>query len=115
MWKTALSILLFAVVPVFGQLPSQTVTVVAMRSVNLQPDQVVFGVSVSSNASTNLNQVVAALVGVGITAADLSGVENPDPSTFNWGFTLAVPIASLTATIASLTKLEQAIGQNNSG
>ena len=111
--KTTLSILLFAVVPVFGQLPSHTVIVQATRSVSLQPDQVAFAVSVASNASTNLNPVVAALAGVGITAADLTGVENSDPSTFDWGFTLAVPVASLTATIASLTKLEQSIGQNN--
>jgi hypothetical protein len=115
MRKTTLSILLLAVVPVFGQLPSHTVTVQATRSFNLQPDQLVFGVSVSSNPGMNLSQVVAALAGVGITAADLTGVENSDPSTFDWGFTLAVPIASLTAISASLTKLEQTIGQNNSG
>ena len=115
MRNRSLSILLFAVLPVFGQLPSHTLTVQATRSVNLQPDQVVFGVSVSSSAGTNLNQVVAALAGVGITAADLTGVENSDPSTLQWGFTLAVPIASLTATIGSLTTLEQTIGQNNSG
>lgn len=115
MWKTTLSILLFAVVPVFGQFPSHTVTVQATRSLPLQPDQVVFGVSVSSSTGTNLNQVVAALAGVGITATDLTGVENSDPSTLQWGFTLGVPIASLTATIGSLTTLEQTIGQNNSG
>jgi len=115
MGNRTLSILLFAVVPVFGQIPSHTVTVQATRTVNLQPDQVVFGVSVSSNASTNLNQVVAALAGVGITAADLTGVENSDPSTLQWGFTLGVPIASLTATITSLMKLAQTIGQNNTG
>jgi len=115
MSKTTLSILLFAVVPVFGQLPSHTVTVQATRSLNLQPDQVVFGVSVSSSAGTNLSQVVAGLSGIGITAADLTGVENFDPSTVQWGFTLAVPIASLTATITSLTSLAKTIGQNNSG
>ena len=115
MRKATLSILLFAVVPVFGQLPSQTVTVQATRSFSLQPDQVVIGVSVSSSTGTNLNQVVAALPGVGITAANLTGVENSDPSTLQWGFTLAVPIAGLTATIGSLAKLAQTIGQNNSG
>ena len=115
MRNRSLSILLFAVLPVFGQLPSHTVAVQATRSVNLQPDQVVFGVSVSSNASTNLNQVVTALAGVGITAADLTGVDNSNPSTFDWGFTLGVPISSLTATITSLTKVEQTIGENNSG
>ncbi len=119
MRKTTLSILYsLAVVPVFAQLPSHTVTVQSTRSLNLQPDQVVFGLSVTSNASTNLNQVVAALAGVErIIAADLTGVGNnsADPSTFEWGFTLAVPIASLTATSASLAKLAQTIGQNNSG
>lgn len=115
MRKATLSILLFAVVPVFGQLPSQTVTVQATRSFSLQPDQVVFGLSVSSSTGTNLNQVVAALSGIGITAADLTGVQNSDLSTLQWGFTLGVPIASLTTTSASLAKLEQAIGQNNSG
>jgi len=56
MRKATLSILLFAVVPVFGQLPSQTVTVQATRSFSLQPDQVVFGLSVSSSTGTNLNR-----------------------------------------------------------
>lgn len=37
------------------------------------------------------------------------------PTTFQWNFTLAAPLANLSATIGSLTKLQQTIAQNNSG
>ncbi|MGA2878888.1 MAG: SIMPL domain-containing protein [Bryobacteraceae bacterium] len=116
MWKLSLSILLLAVAPVFGQLKSHTVTVSATRSINVQADQVVFGLSVSAAATTSLDQIVAALAGIGITSASLTGVgTNFDPPAFQWSFTLAVPFSSLTAIIGSLTKLEQTIAQNNSG
>ena len=95
---------------------SNTLTISATRSTYLQPDQVVFSLSVSSPVSTSLDQVVAALSGLGITSANLSGVgSNSTPPTQQWNFTLAVPISSLTATIGSITKLEQTFAQNNNG
>ncbi len=115
MWKLPLSILLLGMSPIFGQLESHTLAISATRSINLQPDQVVFGLAVSSSATTTSDQVVAALSSIGITSADLTGIQNFDPVTLQWGFSLTAPIASLTSTIAALTKLEQTIAQNNSG
>jgi uncharacterized protein YggE len=101
--------------PAFAQLETNTLTISATRQINLQPDQAVFAIGVNSSTSESLDQVVAALSALSITAADLSSVDNWDPSTLQWSFTLATPLTSLTATIASLTKLEQTIGQNDSG
>ena len=116
MRKLSLATFLIATAPVFAQLPSQTLTVSATRNINLQPDQVVFNLAVTSSLSTNLDQIVGALSGVGITSSDLTGVgNNSNPPTLQWNFTLAVPIGNLTANISSLVKLQQTITQNNSG
>ena len=116
MGKPSLSILLLMAAPVFAQLDPHTITIAATRSINLQPDQVVFALSVSSTSIPSLDQVVTALSGLGITTANLTGVSNNyAPPSFQWNFTLAVPISSLTATIGSLTKLQTTIAQNNSG
>jgi len=108
--------MLLVAAPVFAQLDPHTLTISATRSINLQPDQVVFGLSVSSSAIPNLDQVMAALSGLGITSANLTGVSNNyAPPSFQWNFALAVPLSSLTATIVSLTKLQTTIAKNNSG
>ena len=112
MWRLSLPFLLLVAVPVFGQ---HTLTIAATRSVNLQPDQVLYSLSVSSGAAATLDQIVAALSGLGITASNLNGVTNNPASTFQWSFTLAAPLSNLTATIGTLTKLQQTITQNNSG
>jgi hypothetical protein len=114
--KHLLSILLLIVPPVFGQLDMHTLTITASRSIVLQPDQVVFALSVTSGVATSLDQVVSALSGVGVTAANLTGISNnPTPPTLQWNFTLSAPLSSLSATIASLAKLQQTIAQNNTG
>jgi hypothetical protein len=110
-----LPIVLLAAAPLFAQLESHTLTISATRTINLQPDQVVFGLSVSSTAVTSLDQIVGALSGLGITSANLSGVDNSNPTTLQWSFTLVAPLSNLSATIGSLTKLQQTIAQNNSG
>jgi uncharacterized protein YggE len=116
MWRLSLSVLLLASAPLFAQLESHTLTTSATRSIVLQPDQIVFGLSVSSTDTTSLDQIVGALSGLGITSANLVGVgTNYAPPTFQWNFTLAVPLSSMTTTIGSLSKLQQTIAQNNSG
>src|ERR1700677_2231164 len=116
MWRLGLAIFSLAATPVFAQLPSNTLTITATRSINLQPDQALFSLSVTSSTATNLGQVVAALSGVGVTAANLAGVgNNTTPPSFQWNFTLPVPLSNLTATIAALNNLEQTIAKNNSG
>jgi uncharacterized protein YggE len=112
----------------FGQGDSNTVTVTASQSVNLQPDQVVFGVYVTTSINASLDDVLAALKGSGITIANLSGVGNgsgiplgilpgnPQPTpTIQWSFVLGVPFAQMKATVTALTSLQQSIMQANSG
>jgi uncharacterized protein YggE len=96
----------------FGQLESNSVTVTASQSVNLQPDQVLFAVYVK---------------GVGITSANFSGVTSaaagqlsicaglPPAPTDQWAFGLPVPFAQMKATVTALSSLQQSIAQTNSG
>ena len=99
----------------FGQLDSDTLTIQASRSVNLTPDQVVFSISVSASPNTSLDQVVATLANLGVTAANLANVASgtDSQSAIYWDFTLAAPLAKIKATIASLTALQRSIVQNS--
>jgi hypothetical protein len=109
-------IALLAVLPAFGQMASHTISITATRSIYLQPDQVVVGLSVISATTATLDQVTRVLSTLGITVANLNGIgTNSNPPTLQWNFTLAAPLSSLTATLASVGKLQQTIAQNNSG
>jgi uncharacterized protein DUF541 len=112
----------------FGQLDSNSLTVTASRSVSLQPDQALFGVFVDSSVTSSLDDILAALQGSGITAANFSGVNTaptavvgvgPLPTTLaptlEWAFGLPVALAKITATVKTLTSLQQSIMQNHSG
>jgi len=97
----------------------------ASRNASLQPDQAVFSVSVQSGLSASLDDVVAALQGSGITAANLAGVSTPAQfctgscsnlnPTLQWSFSLPVPLANTKATVASLTTLQQNIAKLANG
>jgi uncharacterized protein YggE len=110
-----LALLLLPASPLCAQLPSQTVTVTATQSVSVPPDQALFSLAVTSSVSTNLEQIISPLSGLGITPLNLTAVGNSSATMLQWNFNLAVPLSNLTATIASLTNLEQNITQNNSG
>src|SRR5438105_4525261 len=117
----------------YGQLDSNSITVTASRSTAVQPDQVVFRVSVSSGLNTSLDDVLAALMGSGITRTNFSSVNTnpnflftgvPPPTsissalsgpTLSWNFTLPVPLARMKDTVTALTALQKTIMQNNSG
>jgi uncharacterized protein YggE len=112
----------------FGQLDSNSITVSASNNATLQPDQAIFAVTVQSGISTGLDDVLTALQGSGITAANFSGVTTqgqfatttlpgglaPQPSLF-WTFNLPVPITNTKATVASLTTLQQTLAMQNNG
>ncbi len=129
-------LLLFLAPLAFGQLESNTVTVTATQNLSVQPDQVVFSVSVTSGISTSLSDVLTAVQSAGITSANFTGISSsltgiivPVPTpvnqpaqpggviapTIQWNFVLAAPFATMKATITTLTGLEQSISQNNSG
>lgn len=96
----------------FGQ---QSLTVTASRSISLQPDQVVFGLSVTSGLNTGLDEVLAALGGAAISAADLIIVSSSNSQVMQWTFRLNVPLSKMKDTSALLMGLQQTIAQNKSG
>jgi hypothetical protein len=112
----------------FAQVDSNTVTVTSSQSTNVQPDQVLFGISVTTSLNSSLDDVLAALKGAGITIANFSGVssaygipvgivtgnQQPTP-TLQWSFVLGVPFAQMKATVTLLTSLQQTIMQANNG
>jgi len=106
---------LAAAAPLLAQLPSNTVTIIATRSVTVQPDQVVFGLIAGSGETTNLDQIVAALSSLGITSSNLSGTDNNNAPLLDWDFSFTAPVSNLAATVNSLISLQKTIAQNNSG
>ena len=118
----------------YGQLDSNTITVTASRNAALQPDQVVFGVNVTSGLDKSLDDIVAALAGIGITSANFSGVSallpvafplpstgptvttvTLPPPTISWNFTLAAPFSKMKDTVTALLALQKSIAKDNSG
>jgi hypothetical protein len=119
--------LILSIPAAFAQLDSNSITVTATQTMAQQPDQVLFGVTVQSGVSASLDDVVAALQGSGITAANFVGVSTaqsvivnplltgPSPMLqLQWSFTLTAPLAKIKTTIATLASLQQTIGQQNS-
>ncbi len=109
-----------------AQLDSNSVTVTASTTSALQPDQAVFGVSLTAPITSSLDNVLAALAGTGITQANLSvsnelaniltGIPVPAPApTVTWNFTLAEPLSQLKATVATLNGLQTSIAAKNNG
>jgi hypothetical protein len=101
----------------FGQLETDTITIQASRSVTLTPYQVSFYITVTAGPGASLDQIVAALSGLGITASNLSSMYGAagNQSSLQWSFTLATPLTKITATIASLVALQQSMVKNNTG
>jgi hypothetical protein len=111
----------------FGQLDSNSITVSASRNASVQPDQAVFAVSVQAGIGTSLDDVVAALLGSGITGANFSGfgtqpqlcpISGCGPSTLAtllWTFNLPAPLSKTKDTVANLTALQQSIAKLNNG
>jgi hypothetical protein len=102
----------------FAQLDSNTITIAASRNLYVPPDQVIFSLSVTTPITMGLDQVVAALASLGVTAADLQGASTPfgegvvlpggslPGPTVTWTFTLAVPFAGLSSTLNSLATFQ---------
>ena len=113
MRQLCLAALFFAASSVaFGQLDDNTLTVTASRSISFQPDQVVVGIYVDAPLNLVLDDILGALDGAGLTAADLAGVGTSSgapnqPQRTAWTFTRAVPFSKLNATLATLTAIQQ--------
>jgi hypothetical protein len=92
-----------------AQLDPDTLTINVTRNLLLQPDQVSINVFVSAPADSSFDDVLAALQGSGLTAANLTAaytfMGSSDPTT-DWSFSLAVPVAKLKDAIAALQKAQ---------
>ncbi|HYL37203.1 MAG TPA: SIMPL domain-containing protein [Bryobacteraceae bacterium] len=99
----------------FAQSDTDTFTVTAARQVNLQPDQIVFGVEVQSGLDSGFDQVFAALASSGIDASDFSSVTFQLPGRLVWEFTLPAPLSKMRDTVAMLSALQQAVAKGQGG
>lgn len=116
---------LLAAYPAYSQqIDSHSITVSASRTANLSADEAVFAVFVDTGLDATLANVIAALQGAGITAANFAGLANAQPQSFNqnqpqptleWAFGLPVPLAKTKDTITALTNLQQSVMQLNNG
>jgi hypothetical protein len=103
----------------FGQLGPSSITITATRTNNIQPDQVLVGLNVTSGATAGLDDLTSALTGAGISGATFTGVytANIYPSTnfLIWSFTLTAPLAKLSSILSQVLSAHQTISANNSG
>jgi uncharacterized protein YggE len=108
----------------FGQTNSNSVTVTASRSMNIQPDQVVISVQVTTPVGGTLDQAVNALQGSGITAANFSGLGSQATYTQQgaatqtvliWNFSLTVALSDMQSTIGLLSAVQTSNGKQNNG
>src|SRR5713101_5729271 len=84
---------------VFAQADSNSITVNASRNANLQADQAVFNVSVTSGLNASIDDVLGALQGSGITLANFTGIATP---TFSIGIITLTPQPTTPALVPSL-------------
>jgi uncharacterized protein YggE len=107
-----------------AQVTSSSVTVTASRSTNLQPDQVVFGVAVTTPVTGTRDDAVNALGGSGITAANFTGVytntlypsgTNTPLNVLQWNFSLTASISDLKTTVGLLTTVASGAAKKNNG
>lgn len=120
MWRYAA--LLFLPALVLAQTPTNSVTVTASRPGTVQPDQVVFSVTVDGPLTMTLDQAVAALQGAGITAANFSSVgttqvysQQQPQILLEWRFTLVADLSNLKSTAATLTTIQQNVAKQKNG
>ena len=111
----------------FGQAGSNSITVTASRgNPSGPPDQAVFSVHVDSGVDTSLDDVIAALQGTGISAANLQNLNTlfnsrvsesgvTQTATLDWWFTFTAPLTKNKDTITMLTNLQATIAKKNNG
>jgi uncharacterized protein YggE len=114
--RAAICLLLLTAPVALAQLDDDTITVFAIRPLNLQPDQVVISVSVQSPSTASLADVLDAIAASGISAADVTSAYTApayDPLTgervqsTQWAFSPAVSFAQLKKVVASLESLQK--------
>jgi hypothetical protein len=108
-----------------AQVTTSSVTVTASRTTNLQPDQVVYGVTLTTPVSGTRDDALNALGGSGITLANLTRVYSttiyPSGSYTNpqdvlqWNFSLTVSLSDMKNTNALLSSIASSLAKKNNG
>ena len=107
-----------------GQVTPNSVTVTATRNANLQPDLVIFAINVDAPIDATRDEVLAALQGSGLTAANFSGVRTVQLyektgaqylNALEWTFTLPAPVANMKETIGLLSAVQSSLAKKNNG
>jgi hypothetical protein len=102
----------------FGQ-----IGVTGTQNPNLQPDQIVFSVSVTSPIDDTLDDIIANLKGTGITAANFNNLGSVTTARkgggtdfmLQWVFSLPVPLANTKSTAALLAAAQADFAKNKPG
>ena len=109
------SLVILSCATAFGQDPNTGVTVTVSSSMNLTPSDVSFQFGLASGTSTTLDDVIAALQDLGVTAQNLSGL-NTFPSgppgsamRVSYSFTVTVPFAKFKDFSDKLDKLRRTL------
>ena len=63
----------YALGTMFGQPGPNTITITATRTNNIQPDQVLMNLNVTSGTTAGLDDITNALTGAGISGASFTG------------------------------------------
>jgi hypothetical protein len=104
---------------VFGQPSPEGITVTISRQLTAAPSEAQFLINVAADGSKTLEEVVAVVQPLGITASDLVSVTTfpyggpfpytgpPDPSKVNYLFRLAAPAAKTKETIDRISRLRR--------
>src|SRR4051794_38008250 len=104
------ALLLFLPFLSLAQLTPNSITVTASRNVNPPPDLARFNVSVNAGIDATREDVLAAVAGAGVKAADFTGVSGSSFSSnglsVNWMFSMTAPLANLKPTIGLLTAVQ---------
>ena len=113
----------FAVGAMFAQPGPNSITITATRANNIQPDQVLVGLNVTSGTTAGLDDITGALTGAGISGTSFTSVyttniysptKNPQTALV-WSFTLTTPLVKLSSTLSQILSAQQSISGNNSG
>jgi hypothetical protein len=99
-----LMLILLAASAAFGQ---NTLSITASRQINAPPDQVTVLVSVTTDASQTLDNVLAFVQPVKITAANFSSVQTIEGSQLLWLFTTTATVSNVPALASALTALQK--------
>ena len=104
----------------FAQLDDGTLTIAVSRTINLQPDQAVLSLYLSTDITVTLDDAVNMLQSLGITAANLQSVNTAlpyvgGPLPTQWYFSLPVALSSVGDTLGKVLALRQTIAKNGPG